>query len=482
MINILLTSVSVFWTLVATLIFMPRATLAQSKNGLCMTEPEFTNVSAMGQTAAERLQAIRDWLDGLVAGSPSNSFLKGRNPDGSNYTFIDLDGNPTDPAQEISNAAGMNNINPRVLLATLRKEKPEVFRFSERPADRALQTLAGCGTSPTARQQIQCMGQKFKEYYYDRLAQCNATIGGWNIDLLKQTGDTPGEEKDASGNVCSVEPESKGVAALFQYTPWIGRALGCGYSPNPLYPNGVGGNGLYCQFWNQHGWDAPPSTDLKVSLQNPTLSCPGAKCVSLNASGGTPPYSWTTNKPISGAGAFTLQVTGVHQQNARFRPPANLTNWGNFNAYARAGFNKSCGNTSWVCTNGQLTQNCAVGAYARGYGCSDQITSENINLTNACGPGIVPINMTVSYCSSDVGNRPVRGSCGFTLEQCNGYNYSMICSGTGVEIFTRPRDLRSQPMKDAGCRPCLLEMLDATVTVTDSAQPPHQVTVNVNSQ
>jgi hypothetical protein len=70
MINILLFSFSVFWILVATLTLTPRTTLAQSKNGLCLTEPEVTDVNAMGQTAAQRLQAIRDWLDGLVPGSP----------------------------------------------------------------------------------------------------------------------------------------------------------------------------------------------------------------------------------------------------------------------------------------------------------------------------------------------------------------------------------------------------------------------------
>jgi hypothetical protein len=470
--NVFITTTSVFSIAIAILMFAPRVGFAQTKNSLCVTEPEFTDVNAMGGTAALRLQGIRDWLDGLVPGSPSSSFLKGRNPDGSNFTFTDLDTNPTDPAQEISNAAGANNINPKVLLTTLRKEKPEVFGLSDRPGDRTLRTLAGCGTSSTARQQIQCMAQTFKNLFYNQLSQCQATIGGWDVDptVPKQTGDTPGQEEDAAGNKCDVVPQSKAVAALFQYTPWIGRHFGCGYPLTPQYPGGVGGNGLFCQFWKQRGWEAPPSTELKVSLQNPTLSCPGpTKCISLNASGGTPPYSWTTNKPTSGPGAFPLTTSGVDNQNVKFRPPTNNPNYPG-NAYAQAGFNKACANTSTVCTNGQLTQGCIVSVRARFYGCNDQMFPDDINTTWACinYPGVTN---TISFCSSAIGNLPVRGSCGFTLTQCAGKDYFRWCSGTGLDMFTDRKDRRSPGMISGGCRPCLLEMQGAKVTVKDSTNP-----------
>jgi hypothetical protein len=63
--------IGALWILAALLIIAPQLSLAQiDKNALCLTESEFTDVNAMGQTATQRLQSIRDWLDGLVPGSP----------------------------------------------------------------------------------------------------------------------------------------------------------------------------------------------------------------------------------------------------------------------------------------------------------------------------------------------------------------------------------------------------------------------------
>jgi len=453
----------------ALLIFGSSAAYADTKNGLCLTEPEFTNVRAMGETDQQRLEAIKDWLDSLPG------FFKGRDPDGSNWTFTDVDGNPTDPAQEISDAAGLNKISPRVLLTTLRKEQPTVFRLNVRPSENILRKLAGCGTSSTARQQIQCMGQKLKEWFYDQLSQCKATPGGWNVDLAKQTGDKPGEEKDAAGNACSVEPESKAVTALYQYTPWIGDRYGCGRSPDPLYQDGVGGNGLFCAFWGQHGWQAPPGP-LAISQQNPALACDAnqSRCVSLNASGGTPPYTWSVSNPNA-----VIQLSGVNNQNIRLKPPPNPGGGVGGIAYAQGGMDRFCGNTPNLCKDGGPTQGCAASAHARLFGCQDQDLGPAA-MSWACG-NFWSMHATFQTCfDPSQFSHTRRDTCSMHIGNCNGKTYSQKCEGTGILLFTDIVDRRSQSMINAGCKPCNLELKDgATVTVTDAAGNEVETTLTV---
>ena len=451
--NIVVVTIPAVWTLAALLTFTVRPAHAQSKNGLCLTEPEFTDVNAMGQTDEQRLQAIRDWLDGLPG------FLKGTitNPDGSKtpYTFTDLDKNPTDPAQEISNAAGANKINPRVLLTTLRKEKPKVMIDPTRPTDTTLRTLTGCGSSPTAQEQIQCMGQKLKEWFYDELSQCKATIGGWDVDVTKQTGNTAGEEKDAAGNACSVTPGSKAATALYQYTPWIGRSYGCGYSLDPAYKDGVGGNGLFCQLWRQHGWEAPPGA---LAISQPALACaPTSRCVNINASGGTGPHTWTTSK-----GNLSIP-TGVNRQNVKLVPPANPGSNNPGTAYIQHGAsvfhqNASCGGPT-----------CLIAGYVL-YGCNDQFNGKNTlgcsqTVSCAAPPHTLVCNATATY------------------PQCHQAGGLPTCTAGGVFNTAQPVDYLSNH-REAGaicdsraseavnCNPCGLAMQGTIITVTDGGGNP----------
>lgn len=440
--NVLVTVTTAFWIVAAPPIFMLRPSYADSPNGLCLTETEFTAVNTM--TEAQ----IRDWLDGLLPRSPTGGFLKGRNPNGSNWTFIDLDGNPTDPAQQIFNTAQLNRINPRVLLTTLRKEKPRVFRDSRPPSNSALSTLAGCGSSPTARQQIQCMGEKLKEWFYDRLSQCTATPGGWNVDVEKETGDTEKKifEINQDGLLCRATPENKGAAALFQYTPWKGRYYDdCGWG-HPDYPGGVGGNGLFCRFWKQHGWEAPPGP-LALSPINPTMFCSAtaSRCIGVNASGGTPGpngYEWSTTKGL-------LTITGVNKQNVKITPP----NSGGFEGQiAYQLVIRICKNFNGAC----VTEN----------NCSDahtNFTCDGVQFGGgtSCNPGSPPISFVESLpCAC--GQLP---AC-FPLPDCGAVVNDAFVNANGF-VFDRRTD--AMRAADSTCKPCVLEMQGVTVTVTDAA-------------
>jgi len=317
--NILVATITVFWTLATQLTFTLRPGYADSPNGMCLTESEFTDFNTMD------LAAIRNWLNNCPKCATGGGFLRG-GTEITPYTFTDIDLQPTDPAKEIFDAAQLNKINPRVLLTLLRKESSKVFNSTARPTDRRLSKLAGCGVSPSAREQIRCMGRKLKEYFYDQLSQCQSTIGGWNVDPdpPKRTGDT-GNETTASGAPCSVVPESKTVAAMFQYNPWKGTGYdGCGYG-DPLYLDGVPGNWAFCWLWRRlHGWEVT-SPPLALSQQNPTMNCAPptpqqpSRCISINASGGDTSggfYSWGNTGGV-------ITISGVNQQNIQLKPPVS---------------------------------------------------------------------------------------------------------------------------------------------------------------
>jgi hypothetical protein len=220
------------------------------------------------------LQQIRDFL------SAQGGFMK--------VIFTDADNNPTDAALEIYNAAHGEKINPQVLLVTLEKESNALTR-NPVPGNEVLKKIAGWDpgnnvvplTQKSAREQIRDMAAQFRRDYYDRAAQCTPTLLNWQIDTERMSGDTAGAERTPSGNTIPVTPENKAIVALYGYNGWVGVLLGGGRRADGT--GRVGGNGTFCFLWNKWNFSNPP-TSLIVSLQNPTLSCPGAKCVSLNAS------------------------------------------------------------------------------------------------------------------------------------------------------------------------------------------------------
>jgi hypothetical protein len=184
-----------------------------------------------------------------------------------------------------------------------------------------------------------------------------------------------------------------------------------------------------------------------------------------------------------------LQITGAHNQNARFRPPTNTPLYGGM-AYAIGGFAKNCGDTPNVCNGGQTTQSSSGSPFEYGFGCNDNYQNwwwgyANV-CTNSSGQGAYTVSMQAQYCYEGQATRVVRGTVNYNLSNCNHgtytKSYTRICTGTGNELFTDRVDKRTTTMLNNNCRPCLLEMQGATLTVTDSSQPPLQVTVNVNSQ
>jgi hypothetical protein len=73
------------------------------------------------------------------------------------------------------------------------------------------------------------------EEYYEELETDGQTRAGWAVGKAKRTLDP-----------CSVTPKNKATAALYTYTPWVGkRGLGCGAS-------NVSGSTLLVQLYKQY--------------------------------------------------------------------------------------------------------------------------------------------------------------------------------------------------------------------------------------
>lgn len=453
----LMIAIGLVWTLVIDSIFMRlEVSEAVTISGLCLTEPEFTDFNSM------TLDQIREFL------TKQGGFLKGRAP-GANppdFTFDDVDGGPTDAAQEIYNAAQTNKINPRVLIATIEKESGAVRRFKTRPNDDILNLLTGFGSgSPTAREQIKKMAEQLQRDF-DRLSQCNSTLGGWQVDVVRSSGNThipprvtDEPETDAFGETLAVQPQDKGVTALYQYTPWAGLALGGGhrsFDPNKPERPLVGGNGSFCRLWSQFGFARPAGPiALALSPQTPTLTCAPetSRCVSINVSGGTPGpdgYSWAP--PTKGV---LTPPTGVDKQNIQLKPPVNAGGFPGEIAY------KLISQSTRFNTDIQACQN--IGFFSRTYNCDDSPQQ--------------PSGQCTGNSDSDAQSGPVVCSEPGQLA-CPGF---ATCSDNCGEVESKGSVLnkRTQSMIDAGCKPCRPEMQGATVTVTDSAGDMASATLTV---
>lgn len=202
---------------------------------------------------------------------------------------------------------------------------------------------------------------------------------------------------------------------------------------------------------------APPEP-LVLSPQNPTLTCPSGS-VTFTASGGVPPYNW--KQPTKGV----LTVSGANNQTATLRPPFN-NQFVSGVAYVQVG--QSAEPTLGELFDNQTTCSARItgfverrcdgspGLFLDLFNCAHQYAAQC-----GCGPLVCE---NASFCADP--NLPFCEAGGSTA---------------GVTPARHMRDhpdsgflcdVRTQAMRDASCKPCMLEMQGgATVTVEDSAKP-----------
>lgn len=168
------------------------------------------------------LQEIRKFLK-----EEQGSFLQGD----AEGKMKDVDGEPTYPAQVIFDAAQTNNVNPQVLLTMLQKESGTITR-GERPPDRTLVRIMGCGKPSTIRQQIMCAAQSLNNRFNELANQGKTkTDPSWQVGQPTHTQDG-----------VMVRPANQATGVLFAYTPiagieWGGKTI-------------FGGNFLFCDLWH----------------------------------------------------------------------------------------------------------------------------------------------------------------------------------------------------------------------------------------
>lgn len=254
-----------------------------------------------------------------------------------------------------------------------------------------------------------------------------------------------------------MRPASKPVAVLYAYTPWVGQRHG----GRP----GKGGNGAFCELWEQYGFKREP---VAIGPQNPTLTCPDGS-VTFTASGGRAGpdgYTWSIAGPNLTTTEGVLTVTGVNKQNAQVKPPASsgegiAYDWHNGAVHFFSLLNqcRSFPNDS-----------CRVD-----FGCNDQVvggTSPEGHSGPACANTDPPT--CNQYCTkSSVNPAPCLANCGFSGASqadptCLDYH--------NVAVNNVYEDHRTQGRT---CRPCRLEMQGVTVKVTDAAGASVRTTVTV---
>lgn len=252
-------------------------------------------------------------------------------------------------------------------------------------------------------------------------------------------------------------PASKSVATLYSYTPWAGQAFGG--RPDK------GGNGLFCQVWEQFGFRPPEP--LVLNPQNPTLTCPDGS-VTFTASGGRLPYSWSTTK---------LEITpSGDTKSAVLKPP--VSNVTGVTAYLRVGSNCTglspgfCGRCNWhkqsFDCNDQPLDNCAEQIWSCG---GDRIGPACFDPNILTGRETF-IFFPLQYVSLTM-ECSLPDACGLpppvTQERMP---FTSLCSAGAI------CDQRGKWMIDQGCKPCSLEMQDgATVAVTDATGASTKTTV-----
>lgn len=220
-------------------------------NTAFLTDAELTAYNSMSA------QDIRDFL------TANSSYFKS--------PVVDVDGVTFDMAAVIAQAATSYQISPKVLLTTLQKESGGVTR-TMRPTDTTMGLLMGCGSTSTARAQIECAASYFRSYQNSLLTN-GQTISGWRVGTAKQTVDG-----------ISVTSATNAVAGQFTYTPYAGSGWG----------GNNGGVELFYQIWHDFGFTSTSSSSANFSLIDLLEQENAANLVSENLA-----PEWTLNiEPI----------------------------------------------------------------------------------------------------------------------------------------------------------------------------------------
>lgn len=245
-----------------------------------------------------------------------------------------------------------------------------------------------------------------------------------------------------------VTPATKASADMYAYNPEVGRLWGGGRL--------VGGNSDFCQWWERFGFGRPEP--LVLNPQNPTLTCPDGS-VTFTASGGRLPYTWSTTK-----GEIT---PGVDTKTATLKPPPTTVGGVAYQTFVA--FRSDCAPQGG--SNYKRAE----------FDCSDtQLTCGVVNWFFPCieGPCNIAGNPNNTFCLTCEGPKPdiASYSCpGGGSPQYMGCSLEPGTCSVPSQTFC---DKRTQPVIDAGCKPCSLEMQDgATVTVTDSTGASTKTTV-----
>ena len=136
-----------------------------------------------------------------------------------NYT--DTDGSSFSPAQYIYDLAQKYRINPQMILVTMQKEA-RLIVYKTKPKMPPDGWMGAKGCSKTFQAQLDCGVYRLR-HYLDDIDTKGQTIGGW----------APGKQNFtcAGKNNCSweklpVTPANRATAALWQYTPVVGKDWG----------------------------------------------------------------------------------------------------------------------------------------------------------------------------------------------------------------------------------------------------------------
>ena len=169
--------------------------------------------------------------------------------------------------------------------------------------------------------------------------------------------------------------------------------------------------------------------------------------IELTACGGTEPYTWS----VVGGETPTQTDSGTSDRNTKIEPPTNTTPGEAGDAYARGHAETRADTCPGVLFNLAAIYNCAGVQTA-------SCTLRTCSQTGGCLP------ITCEVCCNSCSNKP-NACCGDTTGFCG----HACCDDEGESTCEqRTNDMRTQTMKDNGCKPCSATMEGAIVSVTDN--------------